>query len=703
MVNKIEDNVFTLHTSLIPFVEHNDGARMQMASSQIRQQLQYEDPDIPIVMTGFEDYVLDLYRWKLDEEGVVEYKDNFLIVIKTDSGKVYNIYVHPTDEIVVDVGQRVTKETLLTVPKGFVKKYSVDGDGEYYLAYGKNMLTAILNSSYGYEDAYYISEKAKEKLKGYIPDTIEIILSPSEELTLLDTGDFLHEPGTVVKKGQVLASIRNKYTDKIVNYFASYNYVVDDVIVIVNRDKMLFDFDPKYRAFLSKFLLDKIKYSQLYPVVANTYGLYAKNITNNDKREWSIVVKYYLRQIVEADLGNKITNRHAGKGVISKIDNDEVLGYCPEFNDYCDLYLSPMSIISRMNVGTFFEMLATKASFFLVKNIEKMISDGKSLDDIKKVIEEFYDELYSETSIRNEIKDVVRQTLDKIDTIDKLRKFIPFIYAPPMNSPSLHKLLTILEKYQLEPIYLVRSLITTDNEDIFNIYTEEVNVTDENRQTVVDSISKIFGIPKEYAEELISKEKVLKLHPSMTILSVKRDNMIYNYIAFTSYLYYQALVHISENKLTARSVGRLSKKYLTPERRDDRKDTGQRVGEMESLCLLSHGAESILYEFMTAYSDDIYRKTDLIFSELYGIPVTESSGLSESGTVHILNAYLKFLSGIELQDITNLLTENDDGNTLPIVVQRQEQDRDDDSSMVSTTDFEISIRENIGDNDTISE
>jgi len=77
------------------------------------------------------------------------------------------------------------------------------------------------------------------------------------------------------------------------------------------------------------------------------------------------------------------------------------------------------------------------------------------------------------------------------------------------------------------------------------------------------------------------------------------------------YVYFLRMVHIAEEKLSARGIGAYAKRTLQP--LGGRKNKGgQRCGEMETACIIGHDAPINLFEFLTTKSDCIERKNAYI-------------------------------------------------------------------------------------------
>lgn len=87
--------------------------------------------------------------------------------------------------------------------------------------------------------------------------------------------------------------------------------------------------------------------------------------------------------------------------------------------------------------------------------------------------------------------------------------------------------------------------------------------------------------------------------------------------ALVGYMYFHRLEHLPEYKLNARSTGVY--RYRTKQPVAGKKMMGgQRFGEMENWCLLSHDCPTIMQEFKTVQSDDFDYKNKVITQILNG-------------------------------------------------------------------------------------
>ncbi|MCY3998598.1 MAG: DNA-directed RNA polymerase subunit beta [Flavobacteriaceae bacterium] len=167
------NQIASISTSLIPFIEHDDANRALMGSNMMRQAVPLIKPEAPIVGTGLERKVATDSRVLLNAErdGEVQYVDADKIVVKYEyspNEKLIDfdgdIKTYPLTKFqrtnygscinlrsIVKKGDKIKKGQVLT--QGYA---TVNGE----LALGRNLKVAFMSwKGYNFEDAIVISER----------------------------------------------------------------------------------------------------------------------------------------------------------------------------------------------------------------------------------------------------------------------------------------------------------------------------------------------------------------------------------------------------------------------------------------------------------------------------------------------------------------------------------------------------------------
>ncbi|MEI6494851.1 MAG: DNA-directed RNA polymerase subunit beta, partial [bacterium] len=157
------NQAFSIATSMIPFLEHNDANRALMGSNMQKQAVPCIIPEAPLVATGMEaKAALDTGRLMLARSaGVISHVDGRSVRVKKDDGKedeyVLSTYRMTNDKTIlhqrptVNLGDKVKKGDLLADSTS-----TVDGQ----MSLGQNAFVAFMSwHGANYEDAIIISEK----------------------------------------------------------------------------------------------------------------------------------------------------------------------------------------------------------------------------------------------------------------------------------------------------------------------------------------------------------------------------------------------------------------------------------------------------------------------------------------------------------------------------------------------------------------
>jgi DNA-directed RNA polymerase subunit beta len=383
-VDVASNQIVSIATSCIPFLEHDDATRALMGTNMQRQSVPCIKPEPPLVGTGIEREAA-LYSGHMvvaDADGTITEVDGGHIVLTTKKGQAYTynlnkfirsnastcIDQHP----VVNVGDEVKKGQPLS-----------DGpsirQGE--LALGQNMLVAYMVwEGFNYEDAVIISERLVQQdcytsihIEDYTVDVCETKLGP--ELVTADIPNVSEE------------KLKNLDSEGIIRIGAEIKS--GDILVGKITPKGETELSPEERLLRAIFgeKARDVRDSSLYlehGEHGKVIGVQVFSAENGDKLEPGVIKKV---QVTVADLrklqvGDKMAGRHGNKGVVSRIVPVEDLPFL-EDGTPVDIILSPLGVVSRMNLGQLLETHLGLAANALGYKIATPVLNGLTEEQIK--------------------------------------------------------------------------------------------------------------------------------------------------------------------------------------------------------------------------------------------------------------------------------------------------------------------------------
>ncbi|MEK7071501.1 MAG: DNA-directed RNA polymerase subunit beta [Patescibacteria group bacterium] len=363
-VDVATNQAFSIATSMIPFLEHNDANRALMGSNMQKQAVPCVIPEAPLVATGIEELASrNSGRLVIAEsDGVVSYVDARKIVVKglahkaTAEGKSDKTYTLVNflrnnnfsgfhQRPIINLGEKVKKGDILADTSS-----TVGGQ----ISLGQNIRVAFLSwSGANYEDAIIISERLVKNSKFtsiYIEEFICTVrdtkLGP--EITTRD----------IPNVGEL--KLKDLDEDGIVRIGAEVRE--NDILVGKITPKGETELTPEERLLRSIFAekARDVKDTSLRMEHGKRGRIIGVKIFSRDlghTLEAGIIKKIVIEvaQIRNISVGDKLSGRHGNKGVISTILPEEDMPFA-EDGTPIDIILSPLGVPSRMNLGQIFEI-----------------------------------------------------------------------------------------------------------------------------------------------------------------------------------------------------------------------------------------------------------------------------------------------------------------------------------------------------------
>ena len=380
--------VVSVTTSLIPFLEHDDATRALMGANMQRQALPLLTTEAPFVGTGVEHVAArDSGAVVVSKaDGIVEYADAKKIVVKNAKGT--DTYELATFER-SNQGETANHRPIVRAGDK-IKRGQTIADGpstdKGELALGKNMTIAFMTyNGYNFEDAVIMNERLVKEdvytslhIEDYETQCRDTKLGP-EEITRdipnvseearknLDENGII-KIGTEVKEGDILVG---KVTPK-------------GMADLTSEEKLLHAiFGEKTR---------EVRNSSLTVPhggegIVHDVKVYTKKDNDDLPSGVSKVVRVYIIQKRKIQIGDKMSGRHGNKGVISLILPQEDMPYLPDGTPI-DIMLNPQGVPSRMNIGQILELHMGMACKKLGVHVATPVLDGASTEDVKAMMKE---------------------------------------------------------------------------------------------------------------------------------------------------------------------------------------------------------------------------------------------------------------------------------------------------------------------------
>jgi DNA-directed RNA polymerase subunit beta len=351
------NQAFSIATSMIPFLEHDDAHRTLMGSNMQKQALPCVIPEIPLVATGMEELASrDSGRLVTSEvNGVVSYVDGKKVTVRDDKEKDHTyplINFSRTNNFSmfhqrpsVSVGDKIKKGDILA-------DTSTTDHGQISL--GQNVLVGFMSwGGANYEDAIILSEKLVKQSKftsiyvtEFICNVRDTKLGP--EITTRDIPNVgenklkdLDEDGIIVIGAEVKENdiLVGKITPKGETELTPEERLLRSIFTEKARDVK----DTSLR-------LEHGKQGRIIGV-----KIFSRDQGHNLESGIIKRIVVEIAQLRNISVGDKLAGRHGNKGVISVILPEEEMPYMADGTSI-DVILTPLGVPSRMNLGQILEM-----------------------------------------------------------------------------------------------------------------------------------------------------------------------------------------------------------------------------------------------------------------------------------------------------------------------------------------------------------
>lgn len=390
--------LFSVATSMIPFLQNDDANRALMGSNMQRQAVPLMVTESPAIGTGME------HKAAVDSgvcvvsksAGVIERSSSEMITLRRDSDGEIEKYM--LQKFKRSNQSNCYNQRPIVFAGDHVEAGDVLADGPSTcngeIALGKNPLIGFMTwEGYNYEDAVLLSEKLVQDdvytsihIEEYETEARETKLG-SEEITrdvpgvgdeaLKDLDDNgIIRIGAEVRAGDILVG---KVTPKGETELTAEERLLRAIFgekAREVRDTSLKVPHGAYGTVVDAKVFTRENCDDLSPGVTKT-------------------VRIYIAQKRKISVGDKMAGRHGNKGVVSRVLPVEDMPFLPNGRPL-DIVLNPLGVPSRMNVGQVLEIHLSLAAKALGFDISTPVFDGANEIDIMDTLELANDYVNSE-------------------------------------------------------------------------------------------------------------------------------------------------------------------------------------------------------------------------------------------------------------------------------------------------------------------
>lgn len=599
--------------SLVPFANFVDQSRLNMTSKQLSQVIINKDVDYPYCIC--KDYIYftstnDRYKHFAEEDGIVLFNEHIhgntvIIIYYLNSKKTFSFNLPDYKQLstyCIQIDYIIKSKKFKKGDTIFCYK-SIDLDTKIPMLGHRAKIAFMPFFGYNVEDAIVLSESFANKLSHTVNESFVIPISSQLKYFKNSTGKYLPNNSSIadgnlmqidpITMGSTLfGEIKNisnkasifygtkhtcnigssiytmkvhKITKKSAEDLKATSYLIQPELIdelenniakleklkdsIKKRNKTLISYNEKFfDKIWNTFVTSNSQRSFKLKDLCNTYSIEQNSV--------DYVLEIRTVSTLKFELGDKLTNLFAGKGVVSKIIPDK---YMP---DNIDVVFNLCAIPARNNWGVIYEAALGKICEYTQKNVDNLY------EIVKFINEEF---------IKNEDADYYND----INVI--------------LNDPALVE--KMQEDVKKKGFYIfINSFSKFTYEDFYNF---------------VKKFQEKFKVNILEKEKIIfSKEFIDYIKNEVGINSgIEYDSEI-SVEAYIGYNYILQLHHTSESKFFFCNFSSGYKKSNGQPIKGRSNNGGLHFSWQSLNSLLSHDANNVLKELYTIKSDAINDKQD---------------------------------------------------------------------------------------------
>lgn len=652
-------NLTSVNLAGVPFCSSCDSTRLNMSSKQFSQSLTSKHSEIPYVISQEWRSLRDSSPTGIfiaPKNGEVLFNCNDLICVMYEDGT-YDLKKVPPIVKSISIYASTLRSSL---PKGtkFQKGdiiYEYDSFRMGVPASGMNTWVAYIPFfGFTHEDSLTISESFAERdihnyvetvyvpifehtilqklytnMIGYLPDIGDKVkdgivcswLIPMESrvkkdcmdpqsvktrvmslLQNMNLSDLISMQANGCSAGFSLEAVKTRLENGVITGIKIHKLDNDARLVDQNLQKVLNLLYSRYCDVIVNIYNNLLGYfpkEKINEIVKTHYCYTDKERVRGDIhfKDAAFLLEFEIQEEKCIHIGDKLSSRHASKGVVSLILPDELRPVTVETKQPIDYIYNPFGVFSRMNLSQLLECVVSKSVWYSDQSIRK--NPDSLISELKRL---------SETTL---------QYLGNPEYYDRVEKLIQILEQDPTKRKEF------LDQVISNNLFVeVPSFANIDIQSMQQHIRPKVNEPLRIPKKTVDYMKQKFGCFDEY---IINEDIVL-------------DHI------FCSNIYVQKLNKIADKVFNVRDLGSI--KSLTGQpHRGRSKVGGSRLGQMEVEAILANGCTKTLKEFFSVKNDWASEKKNLITSLIqtgsYQLPSNIPADQSRTKTA--VNSVLKFL------------------------------------------------------------
>ena len=660
----------------VPFMEHDDPTRLQMASSQMRHSIMLKEFELPLIQSGMEGMYTSQssFIFIADRDGKVIYKDTDIIIVQYNNGKCkafnigykksrlsivdfYNTYYNTDEEnqklinenmysfigdksLSPEEQTQIVKENHNFIygdcqPTTFTKG-SIISESNFLnrgrLTIGRNLKTCIMTwHGYNYEDAIIVSESTAKKFTSVHYLDLSFELSSDKILLNLNNSETynplpkLHDK---LKMGDVYAKIKtlidnpeghndiafDHYSEKICDEDCA---IIDVQVFVRKRNRLIRTFDDWISTMVNK------QHQKRDGLINNL-----KHYLTKDELEQFLLD-------LEIDESNKEEERF-------KIKGEAVDGI---YFQITAIYERPLQVGDKIgnrhgNKGIISKLCPDNMMPVLEGESADVIINPLGIISRMNVGQLF--ELHMGQAVTNLRKEVLQK-------YESGKNRITVLSASAKTDKEKDKIRNkVYKEMEKDIIQYIMGFINIVDCNPNKIYVKQMQskLAKMDLDTFIDNIDESYVIQPPFESVKIEQlEEALQYTNSKYEYEcfLPTENLITTNLVSSGYMYFEKLNHISKDKMAVRSIGPYASKTNQPLHGKSRKG-GQRLGEMEIWSLISHDAKHNLYEVLNCKSDSIKKRNSYISDMVQNSDLlidTDEDHVSQS--IRLFQSYIKAL------------------------------------------------------------